>query len=281
MLGTDLVAECTRRGWETVGLDLADIDLTVPTQVQKLKDRDWGSFDWVFNCAAYTAVDKAEEETALAQRLNGIVPGMLASLFADMKWRLVHISTDFVFDGGATRPYREDDPPNPQSSYGRSKLLGEKLVLQSNPDALVCRTAWLYGPHGKSFPRTMAAAWSAGKPLRVVADQTGSPTCTLDLARVLCDLAALGPAGGLYHTAGPEEMTWHAFALRSVHTYALANGLDRPVDIEPITTADWPTPAKRPAYSVLDTTKVASLGIEAMRPVDASLADFFTLLGTP
>lgn len=279
MLGTDIVAECRRRAWDVVGLDLADIDLTVPAQVQKLKDRDWGEFDWVFNCAAYTAVDKAEEETALAQRLNGIVPGMLASLFKDIKWRMVHISTDFVFDGSGSRPYREDDPTNPVSAYGSSKLLGERLVLKENPDALVCRTAWLYGPHGKCFPRTMATVWAAGKPLRVVADQRGCPTCTIDLARVLCDLVALQPSGGIYHTVGPEEMSWHDFAVRSVEAYKLANGVDLPVEIEPIKTSDWPTPARRPAYSVLDTAKVSALGIEPMRPVDASLAEFFTTLG--
>lgn len=279
MLGVDLVAECKRRGWDTVGLDKNEVDLTVPTQVQRLKNREWGEFDWAFNCAAYTAVDLAETETALAQRLNAIVPGMLSSLFRDMKWRFVHISTDFVFDGGASRPYREDDPTNPQTAYGRSKLVGEKLILDANPEAVVCRTAWLYGPHGKSFPRSMATAWAAGNPLRVVADQTGSPTSTTDLAKTLCDLAALVPIGGIYHTAGPEEMTWHAFAVRAVEAYQLANGIARPVEIAAITTADWPTPAKRPAYSVLDSGKVAALGIPPMRPVDHSLADFFTTLG--
>lgn len=275
MLGQDLVMEFQRRGHEAVGIDLDDLDLTSPEQVASLGRGGMGRFDWVANCAAYTAVDRAEEEQEAAYRVNSLAPGLLAEATARLGARLMHLSTDFVFDGEADHPYTESDEPRPLGVYGQTKLQGEQNVLHAAPDSVVVRTAWLYGPLGKSFPRTILSAWLAGKPLKVVADQTGSPTYTGDLARVLVDLAELQPMAGVIHAAGPTEAHWHELAVRVCETYrdrVLKDG--REVAIEPIRTSDWPTPARRPARSTLDTSRLTKMGVEPMRPLGPALAEF-------
>lgn len=280
MLGQDLAEHLRARGHDTTEVDLPDLDITLAGSLRQLERRDPTQFDWVVNCAAYTAVDQAESEVARANAVNAIGPGALAFLCASKGWRFLHLSTDFVFDGLMERPYREDDEPHPLGVYGKSKRLGEVNVLRENPQALVCRTAWLYGPKGKSFPRTIIEAWKVGKPLRVVADQVGSPTYTGDLARVLADLIDKAAPGGLYHTAGPEPMSWHEFATLACTTYRdLVLQETRPVEIAAIESRDWPTPAPRPAYSVLDSSKVAELGVAPMPAVAESLASFVRRLG--
>jgi dTDP-4-dehydrorhamnose reductase len=220
-------------------------------------------------------VDKAEAESDAATLVNGIAPGYVAQACAMAGIRLIHISTDFVFDGEATSPYLEGAPTNPMGAYGRTKLQGEDAVLINCREAIVARTAWLYGPNGNSFPKTMIRAWLAGKSLKVVADQIGTPTYTGDLARVLIDLAENGAEGGIYHTAGPDITNWHGFATRAIEIYS-REVLEKEanVEIEPIKTEDWPTPAKRPKYSALSFEKVGALGIEPMRSVDEALTEF-------
>jgi len=277
MLGTDLVAGAQARGHETLAPPLPeDLDITDPTAMARLGSGEFGQFDWVINCAAYTAVDKAETEVREATEINAIGPGYLAEAVKGIGGKLLHIGTDFVFDGTASDPYPEDAPTNPLGVYGRTKRDGEEAVLQANPNALVVRTAWLYGPNGNSFPRTMIRAFLAGKRLRVVADQTGCPTYTADLSRVLVDLVEKNAFPGIYHAVGPEAMTWHEFAARAIQAWQNLNAATpqgSPV-IEPIPTEDWPTPAVRPKYSVLGMVKLDQLGIAPMRPVDEALTEF-------
>jgi dTDP-4-dehydrorhamnose reductase len=281
MLGSDLALELTSRGHEAAGLDLPDFDLTNPDDSARIAA---GAFaervDVVFNCAAYTAVDRAEVERDRATMVNGIGPGYLAQSCAMAGLRLIHIGTDFVFDGLKSDPYTEEDTPNPIGAYGESKLQGERAVLALG--GTVVRTAWLYGPNGQSFPRTMIRAWLAEKPLAVVADQIGTPTYTADLAKVLAQVAENAVPPGLYHAAGPEAMTWHELAKRAISRYrddVLKS--DRPIVIEPIRTEDWPTPARRPSYSALSSEKLRSVGIGPMRDADESLAEFVVRLEAP
>lgn len=274
MLGSDLVAECRKRGREAVGVDIGSLDITDPMQVAEIGAEGFGKLDWVVNCAAYTAVDQAESETDAAIMVNAIAPGYLARMCAMGGVRLAHISTDFVFDGEAHEPYKEDSQTNPQGMYGKSKRMGEEAVLAASGNPVIVRTAWLYGPNGKSFPKTIIEAWKAGKHLRVVNDQTGTPTYTADLARALMDLVEANPDAGIYHAAGPEIVTWHEFAEVAVKAYALRAGNSNPIQIDAIRTDEWPTPAKRPRYSALSFEKAAALGIAPLRPLGEAMAEF-------
>lgn len=274
MLGSDVVRDFQHRGWPVSFPPHLDLNILHAPHIESLRKGDYGDFQWVVNCAAYTQVDKAEEETMAAMALNGIAPGSLAAVCAEKGWRLFHVSTDFVFDGLASEPYSEEAGTHPINVYGKSKLLGETNVMQYDPRSVIVRTAWLYGEHGKCFPRTIVQAWKEGKELRVVADQTGSPTFTKDLARVMGDLIARDVPPGLVHAVGPDQMSWHEFATSAVEAYCIAKGVASEVTIAPIKTSDWPTPAKRPPYSVLSTEKLAGLGISPMRPVAEALLDF-------
>jgi dTDP-4-dehydrorhamnose reductase len=279
MLGTDLVEELEHSGHEVRSLDLPEIDITNPESVAKIPAGEFGPFDWCFNCAAYTAVDKAESESQLAYEVNTLGAGYLARACMMAGIKFLHVSTDFVFDGSASEPYTEEAKPNPLGVYGQSKLEGERSVMNANQHAVIARTAWLYGANGPSFPRTMIKAFEAGKSLRVVADQIGCPTYTADLARVLVDLMNKNAFPGIYHTAGPDAMSWHEFATLAIQEYARQQSLPDPQPITPINTEDWRTPAKRPKYSVLSFEKAAQLGVEPMRPVRESLANFVSRLG--
>ncbi len=274
MLGTDVVAEFTRRGHDVVGYFLIEeLDITDPVAVAELASNAHRA-QWCLNCAAYTAVDKAESEREAAFALNTLAPGYLAGACAMAGIKFLHLSTDFVFDGEAPTPYEEDAPTKPLGYYGLTKRDGEDAVLAGLPTALIVRTAWLYGPNGPSFPRTMIRAWEAGKSLRVVADQVGCPTYTGDLARTLADLVEKDAYPGIYHAVGPEIMSWHEFALRTLKVWEARKSSPRKVEIEPIPTEAYPTPARRPKYSVLSTKKLEGEGISAMRSVDEALAEF-------
>ncbi|RYG16366.1 NAD-dependent epimerase/dehydratase family protein, partial [bacterium] len=194
MLGSAVVEDLENRGHTVVATSrseapesLATFDISNPMDIARLAAGEFGELDGVINCAAYTAVDKAESEEQAATDANGIGVSYLGAICMEMRLDLIHVSTDFVFDGRAEEPYTEDSPTNPLSAYGRSKLYGER-ALMANPYARVVRTAWLFGPKGRCFPRTMVEAYRAGKSLRVVADQRGNPTYVPDLACVLVDL---------------------------------------------------------------------------------------------
>jgi len=205
--------------------------------------------DVIINAAAFTAVDQAETERSAAFAVNGTAVGMLGRAASVEGVRVVHFSTDYVFDGTGSRPYEEDDRAMPINAYGASKLAGELALAESTVVYLLLRTSWLFGAHGRSFPRTMRDRAVAGLPSRVVSDQTGRPTYSLDLARATWKLIAL-KASGVMHVANTGVATWYDVARRVYSTFG-AEHL-----VEPCSTADFPTPAKRPAWSVLSTTRV-------------------------
>jgi len=217
----------------------------------------------IVNAAAYTAVDKAESDQAEAYRINAEGPGHLAVAAKAHGARFVHVSTDFVFDGVSGVPYRPDQPTAPLGAYGASKLAGEQAVQAALPEALIVRTAWVYGVTGHNFVRTMLRLMAERDEVRVVADQIGSPTFAGGLAEALWALDAAG-ATGLHHWTDSGAASWYDFAV-AIQEEALAIGLlGRTVPILPIATSDYPTPAKRPHYSVLDKrSAVAAVGAPA------------------
>lgn len=272
MLGSDLRSELQARGHEVFAPNSRELDLTDPESVASIALRT--ELDWCLNCAAFTGVDLAESEEQAATELNAIGPSYLARACAMAGIKLLHVSTDFVFDGKSSTPYTEEDVPNPLGAYGRTKLAGEEAIRAALPTALILRTSWLYGPMGRSFPRTMIEAWRAGKSLKVVADQVGCPTCTVDLSKVIVAATELDLFPGIYHASGPDALSWHEFATRAIKAYMQVKGMEGDVDIAPIKTEDWPTPALRPPYSVLSNDKINAAGIAPMRTVEESLGDF-------
>ena len=232
----------------------------------------------VVNAAAYTAVDAAETDAAAALRINRDGPAELARACAAASLPLIHVSTDYVFDGNKGAPYVETDPTNPQGAYGSSKLAGELAVLAHCPCAIVLRTSWVYAPFGKNFVRTMLRLAEQQDRLRVVADQRGCPTSALALARAILAIAArLAETGwrddyaGIYHAAGSGEATWHELA-EATFTAAARHGARVPV-VEPLATADYPTKARRPPDSRLDCDKLAATFGVRLPPWRDSLAE--------
>ncbi len=232
----------------------------------------------VVNSAAYTAVDAAEDNAEASLRINRDGPAELARLCAAFNVPLIHVSTDYVYDGSKGAPYVETDATAPQGVYGASKLAGEQAVLGACARAIVLRTSWVYAPFGKNFVRTMLRLSERQDRLRVVADQQGCPTSALALARAILDVAArVATTGwrdeyaGIYHAAGRGEATWHELAVATFEE-AARYGAAVPV-VEPITTADYPTKAKRPADSRLDCAKLAATFGVRLPPWRDSLAE--------
>jgi dTDP-4-dehydrorhamnose reductase len=257
-------------------VDFPEIDLSKPDSIRAIV-RD-SHPDLIINAAAYTAVDKAESEPGLCHAINATAPAVLAEEAVRIGATLIHYSTDFVFDGAKRTPYSEDDTPNPVSVYGRTKLEGDNAILASGANHLIFRTAWVYGRRGKNFLLTLQRLAAEGKPLRVVADQIGCPTWSRVIAETTVTvLGRLAPAGnvteilspggrssrdavfspggrsscdaasGLYNLVCTGATSWHGFAREFT---------PNSTPITPISSADYPTPARRPAYSVLDCTKL-------------------------
>ncbi|MBS1760656.1 MAG: dTDP-4-dehydrorhamnose reductase [Bacteroidetes bacterium] len=213
---------------------------------------------YFINAAAYTAVDRAESEKDRAFQINGEAVGVLAAICKENNCRFMHISTDYVFDGTAiNKPYKEDDQPNPQSVYGASKLKGEEEALRYNSDAIIIRTSWVYSEFGKNFVKTMIKLMGEKELLNVVDDQKGSPTYAADLAEVILQIVASDKwLPGIYHYSNSGIINWYDFAL------AIKEEIKSTCKINPIPTSQYPTPAKRPAWSVLDNQKIqTSYGI--------------------
>ncbi|WP_275002765.1 dTDP-4-dehydrorhamnose reductase [Promicromonospora iranensis] len=252
MLGQDMAAAAVAAGHEVTGLRRFDLDITDAAATRAAV----AGYDVVVNCAAWTAVDDAETHEADAFAVNATGAANLARATAASGARLVHVSTDYVFDGGATEPYREDAPVRPRSAYGRTKAAGEWAVRAEAPDALVVRTAWLYGAGGRCFPRTIARVAGERDRLSVVDDQTGQPTWTADLADLVVRLVAAEAPGGIYHGTSSGEVTWWGFAREVV----AASGHVTPVDAT--TSAAYQLPAPRPAYSVLGHDRLREIGVE-------------------
>jgi dTDP-4-dehydrorhamnose reductase len=226
----------------------------------------------LINCAAHTKVDLCEDEREKADAINGHAVGVLAAAAREHGTFVVHFSTDFVFDGDGTRPYRIDDPVGPISAYGRSKLLGEQKLQASAPNHwLILRTSWLYGRGGASFPRTIVERGRQGAPLKVVNDQIGSPTYTPDLAEATLDLIERGKTG-VWHVCNSGSTSWFDFACAALEEFQV------PASVAPISTADWvaqrPKQAPRPAYSVMDIEPFARAVGRPMRPWREGLRDF-------
>jgi dTDP-4-dehydrorhamnose reductase len=231
--------------------------------------------DVLINCAAYTAVDHAEQAKDLAFLINGEAVGVLAAVCHELRCRFIHISTDYVFDGAAMVPYRETDFTSPINTYGASKLEGEEQAFRVNPDAIVVRTSWVYSSYGKNFVRTMIRLMNDKKEISVVDDQVGSPTYAADLAVALYTIAMAEQApGGIYHFANKGVISWYQFAL------AIAGLTKTDCIVHPIPSSAYPTPAKRPAYSVMDTSRITeTFGIQT-RPWQESLADCLKKIST-
>jgi len=211
----------------------------------------------IVNCAAYTAVDRAESEPDAAWRANALGAGVLAALCADRGLALVHISTDYVFDGTAAAPYTEDQPVHPMGVYGRTKAEGERMIAESGCRAAVVRTAWLYSEFGNNFVKTMLRLGAERERLTVVDDQRGTPTYAPDLARAILTLVGRGVEGfEIYHFSDRGEISWYDFARR---IFELTGN---PIEVVPVGTKDYPTPARRPAYSVLDKSKIEAAGVK-------------------
>jgi len=254
-LGT-LVAT-TRSGTLPDGSACETADFNEPESLAALLDRVRPEV--VVNAAAYTAVDRAEDDRDAAWRANAEAPGVIARWCAAVGVPLVHYSTDYVFDGQGTRPYREDDATAPLGVYGASKLAGEEAIRAAGGRHLIFRTAWVYAAHSANFLRTMLRVGAERDVLRVVADQVGTPTPAALIADVTAQ--ALQHAGGLsgtWHLTATGETSWHGFAEAIFDEAVSAGKLARAPKVEAITTADYPTPARRPAYSHLDVRKLES-----------------------
>ena len=257
MLGTDLMS-VFGPVHEVVGLDLPGLDITRPDQC--LAAVNAARPDIIINAAAFTRVDDCETHEAEAMQVNGHGAGNLARAAMAAGSLLVHYSTDYVFDGLKKEAYVETDEPNPQSVYGKSKLLGETLIRRNCPDHLILRTAWLFGPHGPNFIRTIVNAARQGKSLRVVHDQRGSPTYSKDLAEWTLKMVAAG-FRATYHITNSGACTWFELAAKAVEWAGIHN-----VSITPVSTSEFPRRAPRPANSVLANAHLERDGMPAMRP---------------
>lgn len=230
--------------------DVAELDITNLDAIRQfLKENP---VDYLFNCAAYTNVDKAEDDEEKAYILNAIAPQNLGIATAEAGVKLVHISTDYVFSGNGNTPYRESDPTDPQSAYGRTKLAGEKLLTEANPDAIIIRTAWLYSEYGKNFVKTMIALNDDEnrEEIRVIFDQIGSPTFALDLAAAIFGLVNSQQwVSGVYHYTNEGVCSWYDLA------YTTINQIHGDTSVLPIRSEEYPSKVARPKYSVLDKTK--------------------------
>jgi dTDP-4-dehydrorhamnose reductase len=253
-------------GFEVVAPTRAELDLADPASVRRwVGARPWAA---IVNAGAWTAVDAAETQASEAWAANALGPAALARASGEAGIPLVHISTDYVFDGGLDRPYREDDPVGPTSVYGASKAAGEVAVAALNPRHVILRTAWVFSPWGANFVRTMLRLAETRDALSVVADQHGCPTSALDIAAavgtVCTRLSGNEAPSGVFHFAGAGETTWFGLASRVFETAAAA-GRKTPV-LTPIATADWPTPVRRPVNSRLDTAAFTRTFGQSPRP---------------
>ena len=229
--------------------DKDDLDITDRKAIYDFIENN--NISIVINCAAFTAVDKAESEPELCNLLNNIAPGYLAEAVASVGGTMIQVSTDYVFDGTGHKPYLEDDPTCPNSVYGRTKLAGEEAVIRHCAGSMVIRTAWLYSTFGNNFVKTMLRLGKEREQLGVVFDQIGSPTYARDLARAIMTAVDKGIVPGVYHFTNEGVCSWYDFT-RAIHRIA---GIDK-CHVSPIHTEDYPVPAPRPHYSVLDKSKI-------------------------
>ena len=261
MLAYAIKQTLSARGLKFASIDIDTHDLTKEAEVARAFDEFKPTL--VLNCAAFTNVDKCEEETVAANAVNGTLVGLLGKACRKVDAVLVHYSTDYVFNGKTGHPWKASDPAEPLSAYGRSKLLGEQLLQENAPKRwIIARTQWLYGPHGKNFVETMLGAARAGKPLKVVADQIGSPTYTFDLAEATLNVLDKG-GQGVWHLSNTGQTSWFGFTQQIMKAFGVT-----PASLDKSTSAEWkqikPNAAHRPAWSVFDLSPYQQLVGEPM-----------------
>ena len=252
-LGSDLLCELSKRNIEAVGIDIEDLDITDAAATKKLIEgiNNKTKLDAIIHCAAYTAVDAAEDNEALVTKINAEGTKNIAEVAKTLDVAMMYISTDYVFDGETDLPYTEDDFTNPLGVYGASKLEGENLALEKNPKTIIIRTSWLYSEFNKNFVKTMLNLFSTKDELNVVADQFGQPTNANDLAKVIMKIIRTEEKEyGIFHFSNYPETTWFDFAQK------IAELSESKIKINPITTDQYPTPAKRPMRSTMCLDKI-------------------------
>ena len=235
--------------FEYIFTDVKELDITDPAAVRDFVRKHQPHC--IVNCAAYTAVDRAETDEKKCDLLNHIAPMYLAQAIEEQGGTMIHISTDYVFDGTAFRPYTEDAPTCPATVYGRTKLAGEEAVTHHCPSAAIIRTAWLYSSYGNNFVKTMLRLGREKEQLGVIFDQIGTPTYARDLAQVIFNILTQGVRPGIYHFSNEGVTSWYDFT-KAIHRIADI----RTCHVKPLHTEEYPTPARRPHYSVLDKTKI-------------------------
>jgi dTDP-4-dehydrorhamnose reductase len=251
------VAQTPKAGHQVIAMTRSELDIgEAPAVVRALADT---MPDWLVNAGAYTAVDLAEDEPEKAAAINDTAVGIIAEAAARTGCRVLHLSTDFVFDGTSSRAYLPSDAPHPLSVYGSTKLGGERRILESGAGGIVLRTAWVYASAGRNFVLTMLRLMREREQIRVVSDQIGAPTWASGLAGIIWGLVEMQAPAGVYHWTDLGVASWYDFAV-AIQEEGLARGLlSRPTEVVPITTADYPTRARRPAFSVLDTSGTRAL----------------------
>lgn len=246
-----LLAE-NHSGHDFLFTDVDTLDITDPAAVQAMVKEN--RVDWIVNCAAYTAVDRAEDDEALCRRINTYAVGVLGQAAHEAGARMIHVSTDYVFNGTGCRPYRETDEPRPVSAYGRTKLAGEEILQEVCPDAVIIRTAWLYSEFGNNFVKTVLRLGQERDELRFVFDQVGTPTYAGDLAAAILSVVAAGEKGtfvpGIYHFSNEGVCSWYDFTVKILEIAGIG------CRVFPIETEEYPTKAVRPPYSVLNKKKI-------------------------
>ena len=263
MLGTEVSNQLEKNNFSWIGTD-REVDITNYESLEDFANKNSSNdnkIDWIINCAAYTAVDKAEEDVEMAQKLNALGPKNIATLCKNIDAKMIHISTDYVFDGTATEPYTEEIPYKPLGVYGVTKADGEKEVLSIlSEDSYIIRTAWLYGFYGKNFVFTMINLMNTKDKISVVSDQFGTPTNAQNLANVICTIVNKSKSEniptGVYHCTDLGQTNWYEFA-KEIHHYGIKYGkITGNCVVNPCTTEEYPVKAKRPAYSVLNKDKL-------------------------
>jgi len=277
MLGTELSILLKNEELPFIGTD-KEIDITNPNSLKDFVLTQ--TFNWIINCAAYTAVEKAEDDVDICKKLNTFGAGNIADCAKIINAKLIHISTDYVFNGQGNKPHLEEDATDPIGVYGMTKRDGEIAVQENNPDSYIIRTAWLYGKHGNNFVHTMLRLMNERDEVKVVNDQWGSPTWTFDLAETIITLIKTVDSGksisfGIYHFTNEGIISWFDFA-KEIYKQGREQGrITKECSVKPCTSAEYPAKVKRPAYSVLDKSKIKT-ALEIEIPAwDKSLKEFF------
>lgn len=268
-LGHDVVNELTKRGIEAVGVDIEEMDITDPVSVDRVIKET--APDAVIHCAAYTAVDAAEENEELCRKVNADGPQNIANVCKKLDIKMIQISTDYVFGGEGTHFWKPEDACEPQSVYGRTKYQGELAVRNTLEKYFIVRIAWVFGVNGKNFVKTMLNLAKTHDTIRVVNDQFGSPTYTYDLARLLADMVVTDKYG-VYHATNEGICSWYEFACAIFQEAGLS------VNVVPVTTAEYAAKAKRPANSRMDNNKLTENGFEKLPAWQDALARYVALL---